>query len=122
MFSDKIEELRGKLGDLCRDNGYILQCQDTAFPIMFLLREEEKRQTNMLDKPDDERKPSFIDLIFANDCIIKAGGKVRMGADDLKKVISKAKKLHYLMIQQYFYRNTNALMEMALDVVKGGGS
>ncbi|MCL2003580.1 MAG: hypothetical protein FWG72_06220 [Oscillospiraceae bacterium] len=119
MFTEKIEELRGKLGDLCRENGYQLNVQDKAFPIMFLLRGEADPQTSLTDKPEPERPPSAFDIIFADRCVVQWSGKVTLDEDAHKKIVSTAKKLHYLIVQQYFCEKTHGLTEAALKMMTG---
>ena len=106
MFVNDIEELKLKLLQLCESNELEMEIQSDTFPITFKF---ERIQTSIGVDEIDEIPHIQFTYGYAVDVDVR--GNIALDAGDLNKISSLTKKLHYLYLQQWFYRKDDRMQQ-----------
>lgn len=92
----EINELTDKLDKLCEDNNLELTVQCTDYPITFTVRQDQITF-------DSSEETPMVQFVFGFDPYVINSGDLKISLEDMQKIQSLVKKLHYLYLQDWFY-------------------
>jgi hypothetical protein len=108
MLYTKLTELQEKLDKLCEDNDLEYSFSKEDFPIIFTFRPMWEKAAQMrLDLGESELTTdpdARIELVFGDELTLRSFGDFVIDDDQLNKIKNMAKKIHYLYLQLFFYK------------------